>query len=212
MRKLVFVTLALVVATCTLAAATGQVKTIGNRAAGNYCPWWGAGHPAMRYMALWEKSELGLTAGGYINKVEWENWAANNATFYLVRAYFGHSTNTTLDMTFANNYSDTPVQVLNAATKTVSGAKDTWWDMGIDANKFNYNNTNNLVFEIRWRGTSPNAPCWSGNGGMKRMWAFDDAATVAAWRFGQIQYLRITIGTGTGVAPTSLGRVKSIFK
>jgi len=211
MKKLVLLTLALVLAASTLAAAD-EVKIIGNRSQGNYCPWWGLGHAAIRYMALWEKSEIGLTAGGYINKVEWENNTANNATFYLVRAYFGHSTKTELDLTFANNYYDTPVQVLNAATKTVSGAANTWWDMGIDANKFEYNNTNNLVFEIRWRGTSPNAPCWSGVGGMKRMWSFDDAATVAAYRFGQIQYLRITVAPGSGVAPTSLGRVKSIFR
>jgi len=211
MKKLVLLTLALVLAASTLAAAD-EVKIIGNRGSGNYCPWWGSGHAAMRYMALWEKSEIGLTAGGYINKVEFENWATNNATFYLVRAYFGHSTNTTLDLTFANNYYDTPVQVLNAASKTVSGAANTWWDMGIDANKFEYNNTNNLVFEIRWRGTGPNAPCWCGSGGMKRMWSFDDAATIAAYRFGQIQYLRITVAPGSGVAPTSLGRVKSIFR
>jgi hypothetical protein len=207
----------MVVSLCLVAAAAtvwaDEVRIVGNQAGSNVCPWWGSGHASIRFMALWEKSEIGLTRGGYINKVEFMRSATNSGTFNNVRAYFGHSTRTELDPTFNNNYSDTPVQVLNAASKTVSGSSGQWWDLGIDANKFNYNNTNNLVLEIRWRGgTGTNCACWCGSGGMKRCWAFDDTATVAAYRFGQIQYLRLTVSNATGVAPTSLGRVKSLFR
>jgi len=210
MKKHVVLTMALVIA-ATMAFAD-EVKIIGNQGGSNVAPWWGSGHSSIRFMALWEKSEIGLNLGGYINKVEFMRSSTTGGTFNLVRAYFGHSTKTELDMTFASNYSDTPVQVLNAASKTVSGTTGQWWDLGIDANKFNYNNTNNLVLEIRWNGGSgANCACYCGSGGMKRSWAFDDTATVAAYRFGQIQYLRITVANATGVNPTSLGRIKGLY-
>jgi hypothetical protein len=165
-------------------------------------------------MALWEKSEIALKLVGYINKVEFMRSSSATGTFNSVRAYFGHSTKTALELNFADNYLDTPVQVLDARSKTVSGSSGQWWDLGITADTFMYNNANNLIMEIRWRGsTGVNCYCWRGSGEQKRMWAFDDAAAKAVARpDDQIQYLRLTFANATGVAPTSLGRVKSLFR
>ena len=211
MKKLVFLTLALVVAASTLAVAD-EVRVIYARSSSNVSPWWGGSFNAMRFMVLWTKADLGFIQGGPINKIEWDRSSSTSGSFSLVRVYFGHSTRTALSTTFATNYSDTPVQVLNATSKTVSGSSGTWWDMGITPNTFTYNNTNNLIMEIRWRGDSgASCACYRGNGTAKRMWANSDTATTGTV-YNQAQHIRMTIANSTGVAPTSLGRVKSIFK
>ncbi|MGD8718646.1 MAG: hypothetical protein PVH29_07475 [Candidatus Zixiibacteriota bacterium] len=210
MKKYVYLALALVLCFAALAAADEEV-IIGSPASGNYVPWWGS-NPEMRFQCLWEKSEIGLTAGGYINKVEFNRSSSASGSFGNVRVYFGHSTKTTeLDLVYANNYSDTPVQVLNETSVTVAGSSGQWWDLGITPNTFNYNNTDNLVMEIRWSGGGTSCPCYRASGTNKRIWAFDDEATTAVYRYAQLQYIRLTVANTTGVAPTSLGRIKSLY-
>lgn len=205
-----------VVTLCLVAAAAtvwgDEVKIVGARSSSNVCPWWGP-NPAIRFQCLWEKSEIGLTLGGYINKVEFMRSSTASGAFGNVRVYLCHSAKTTeLDMTYANNYKGTPVEVLNKSSVTVSGSSGQWWDLGITPDKFNYNNTDNLLMEIRWRGSTTACACYRANGTNKRIWAFNDSATVAQYRFAQVQYIRLTVANATGVAPTSLGRVKSLFR
>jgi hypothetical protein len=211
LRKLTFLTIALVLAGSALAYGD-EVKIVGTQSSSNVCPWWGP-NAAIRFQCLWEKSEIGLSLGGYINKIEFMRSSTTSAAFGNVRVYLCHSDKTTeLDMTYANNYKGTPVQVMDKSSLTVSGSTGQWWDMGIDPNKFNYNNTDSLLMEIRWRGSTTACACYRANGTNKRIWAFDDNASVAAYRFAQLQFIRLTVANATGVNPTSLGRVKSIFK
>jgi hypothetical protein len=210
-KKLTLLTLVLAVV-FSAAAVADEVKIVGSQSSSNVCPWWGP-NAAIRFQCLWEKSEIGLSLGGYINKIEFMRSSTASGAFGNVRVYLCHSDKTTeLDMTYANNYKGTPVQVMDKSSLTVSGTTGQWWDMGIDPNKFNYNNTDSLLMEIRWRGSSTACACYRANGTNKRIWAFDDNATVAAYRFAQLQFIRLTVGNATGVEPTSLGRVKSIFK
>jgi hypothetical protein len=209
MRKHVVFTLALVIA-ATMAVAD-EVKIVGSQSSSNVAPWWG-GNPAIRFQCLWEKSEIGLTNGGYINKIEFMRSSATSGTFGNVRVYLCHSDKTTeLDLTYANNYKGTPVQVMDKTSLAVAGSSGQWWDMGIDANKFNYNNTDSLLMEIRWRTAPTSCACYRANGTNKRIWAFDDNATVAAYRFAQMQFIRLTVANATGVEPTSLGRIKGLY-
>ncbi len=210
MKKALIIMVVFAIGASTMAFAD-EVRVIYARSSSNVSPWWGSSFNAMRFMVLWTKADLGFTRGGYINKIEWDRSSATSGSFNLVRAYFGHSTRTALSTTFATNYSGTPVQVLNAASKTVSGGSGTWWDMGITPNTFSYNNTNNLVMEIRWRGDSGAAcACYRGNGTAKRMWANSDTATTGTV-YSQAQHIRMTIANTTGVAPTSLGRIKGLY-
>jgi hypothetical protein len=211
MNKVVYITLALAVAVSTVAVAD-EVKIVGSQSSGNVSPWWGT-NPAIRFQCLWEKSEIGLTQGGYINKIEFMRSSTATGAFNNVRVYLCHSDKTTeLDMTYANNYKGTPVEVMNKSSLTVAGTTGQWWDMGIDPDKFNYNNTDSLLMEIRWRGATTQCACYRANGTNKRIWAFDDNATVAAYRFAQLQFIRLTVANTTGVQPTSLGRVKTLFR
>lgn len=211
MKKAVITAVVFAIAASTMAFAD-EVKIVGARSSSNVCPWWG-GRPAIRFQCLWEKSEIGLTRGGYVNKVEFMRSSSTSSAFNNVRVYLCHSAKTTeLDLVYANNYKGTPVQVLNKSSVTVGGSSGSWWDLGIDANKFNYNNTDNLLMEIRWRGgAASSCACYRANGTNKRIWAFDDNASTAAYRFAQLQYIRLTVANTTGVAPTSLGRIKSLY-
>lgn len=205
-----------VVSLCLVAAAAtvwaDEVRIIGNRSSSNVSPWWGSSFNAMRFMVLWTKADLGFTRGGYINKIEWERSSSTSGRFDNVRIYFCHSTRTALSTTFNTNYAGTPVQVLNASSLTVSGTAGQWWNTGITPNEFNYDNTRNLLMEIRWRGDSGAAcACYRADGTQKRMWANSDTATTGTV-FNQLQRLRMTIANATGVAPTSLGRVKALFE
>jgi hypothetical protein len=212
MKKSVFLAAAFVMAAAL--AGADEVRICNVQSSSNYSPWWGSSYNALRFMCLWEKSEIGATAGGYINKIEFNRSSSTGATFNNVRVYLCHSTKTALETTFANNYTGfTPVQVMNASSLTVTGNTGEWWDMGIDTDKFNYNNTNNLIMEIRWNGDNgSSALCYRGNGAAHRMWAVNDDNATTGSVFPQGQYIRMTISNTTGIAPTSLGRVKSLYR
>jgi hypothetical protein len=95
-------------------------------------------------------------------------------------------------------------------TVTLSGTG--WLDIGIDPNKFNYNNRDNLLMEIRWKGSSGrNTYCKIYEATAGRCYAFNDAAqdgTVVD----EGQYIRLHINTMAGLEPTSLGRVRALYR
>ena len=212
--KRAFLLLAAIFMVASTAALADEVLIIGTAASSNYSPWWGSSYNALRFMCLWEKSEIAAVNGGYINKIEMNRSSSTGATFNNVRVYLGHSNHTALESTFANNYdSFTPVQVLNASSLNVTGNSGEWWDMGITPGTFTYNNTNNLIMEIRWNGDNgSSALCYRANGTAKRMWATNDDNALTGTVQNQGQYIRLTISNTTGVTPSSMGRVKAAFR
>ena len=192
------------------AGATGKVVTIGSYGANNYIPWWGSSYNSFRYQALFLQSEIAYA--GYINKIEWNRGTyTTGGTYNQVRVWLCHSTKTVLESTFNNNYTgNTPVAVRTSSTYALPAGPN-YVDMPITPNTFNYNNTANLLMEIRWNGDGGTGnPCWRSTASSRRLYATSHTATTGSVTMGQ--HIRLTIGTMTGVAPTSLGRVKSIFK
>lgn len=191
------------------AGASGKVVIIGDRAAGNAVPWRGTGYNSLRFQCLWLQRDL--AAAGYVNGVEFEKTSAATGRFNSVRAWLCHTGKTTLERTFANNYTgNTPVEVLNMRSVTVDGTG--WFDLGIRTNRFNYNNASNLLLEIRWNGDDGgNVPCWRSSQRNSRCYAPDHTAS-AGTVFNNGQRIRLTIGTMTGVAPTSLGRLRALLR
>lgn len=213
MKKVSLVTLALlaIMIFSATAGATGKVVTIGSFAANNAFPWWGTSYNSMRYQCLWLQSEIAYA--GYINKIEWNRGTyTSTGTFNQVRVWLCHSTKTVLESTFNNNYTgNTPVAVRPSGNYTVPAGPG-YVDMPISTNTFNYNNTSNLLMEIRWNGdTGTTCYCWRSPNPSRRVSANSHTAT-SGTVWSNSQHIRLTIGTMTGVAPTSLGRVKSIFK
>ena len=210
MKKVIMVTAALAAASALApaAVASGKVVVVGARAARHVAPWRGASGDSMRFQCLWRQSDINYA--GYVNGVEFDKVDAAGARFNGVRVWLCHTRKTALESAFANNYTGfTPVQVLNMRSVTLSGTG--WFDPGITANRFNYNNRNNLLMEIRWDGDDGNdVRCWRSGQSYSRCYAFNhNAAQGTVYNNGQ--RIRLTIGTMVGAAPTSLGRVKTLF-
>jgi hypothetical protein len=192
------------------ASATGKVVTIGTCVTGNCIPWMGQGAAAMRFQCLWFQRDINY--GGYVNGVEFAYQSGRPpAVFNNVRVWFCHTTKTELEATFDNNYAGkTPTQVMDKLTLTLSGTG--WYDIGIDPNKFNYDNRDNLLMEIRWYGDSGNSVyCWRSEGTAARVYAKSHTATTGTVE-NNSQYIRLHINTMAGVEPTSLGRVRALFR
>jgi len=193
-----------------LAEATGKVVTLGTQVTGNSIPWMGQGAGAMRFQCLWFERDIDYA--GYVNAVEFAYQSGRPpAAFNNVKVWFCHTNKTALEATFDNNYAgNTPVQVMDKLTLTLSGTG--WYDLGIDANKFSYNNRDNLLMEIRWFGDSEtNLYCWRSEGTAARVYAKNDKAYIGTVE-NNSQYIRLHINTMAGVEPTSLGRVRALYR
>ena len=196
--------------TPAIADASGKVFTIGTRVTGNSIPWMGQGAAAMRFQCLWFQSDINYA--GYINAIEFAYQSGNPpAAFNNVKVWLCHTGKTTLEPTFDNNYTgNTPVQVMDKLTLTLEGTG--WYDLGIDPNKFSFNNTANLLMEIRWYGDSGRAIyCWRSGGTAARVYAESHTAESGTVE-NNSQYIRLHISTMAGVEPTSLGRVRALFR
>lgn len=192
-----------------VAAASGKVVVVRPRAGPSVVPWRGASGDSMRFQCLWLQSDINYA--GHVNVVEFEKTDATSGRFDSVRVWLCHSRNTTLEPTFANNYTgDTPVEVLNMRSLTVSGTG--WCDIRIIPNRFNYDNRRNLLMEIRWNGDDGrDVPCWRSGQPYSRCYAFNHNATQGTV-YNTGQRIRLHIGTMTGAEATSLGRVKTLFR
>lgn len=192
------------------AAATGKVITVGTEVIGNRIPWRGLGSAAIRFQCLWLQADINYP--GFVNVVEFKYSSGHTSgAFNNCRVWLCHTPNTALEATFDNNYAgNTPVQVLNKLTVTLSGTG--WLDVGIDPNTFKYNNRDNLLMEIRWKGSSGDdiyCKIYDATGG--RCYAFNDAAS-SGTVVDEGQYIRLHINTMAGVEPSSLGRVRALYR
>jgi hypothetical protein len=164
----------------------------------------------MRFQCLWQQTDINFP--GFVNAVEFKYSSGHTSgAFNNVRVWLCHTNKTALEAVFDDNYGgNTPVQVMDTLTLTLRGPG--WLDIGIDPNKFNYNNRDNLLMEIRWKGSSGHiiyCKIYDATGG--RCYAFNDAAT-AGTVVDEGQYIRLHINTMAGLEPTSLGRVRALYR
>lgn len=191
------------------AGASGKVVVVGPRVTRSAVPWRGASGDSMRFQCLSFQRNIGYA--GYINRVEFDKSSVAAGRFDSVRAWLCHTRRTALVNVFADNYTGfTPVQVLNMRSLTVDGTG--WCDLRITPNRFDYDNHNNLLLEIRWdNDDGHDVPCWRSAQPYSRCYAFNhNAAQGTVYNNGQ--RLRLTIGTMVGAEGTSLGRVKTLFR
>jgi len=213
MKKLAFLTLALVVGAST--AAVAAVHMVGGTGtSNNTIPFWGGrSDPGMRWQTIWLQSELG--EAGPISKIEWQNWdsgTASGGTFNTCKMYLCHTSLSAVTATFASNYGgNTPVQVFSGTFVIPSLAASAWHTI-VEPTNFTYNNKDNVLIEVTWVGPSlgGTTPFKTSTTGTGRVYAWDSTATTGTVGSAYGQYARITIGY-VGVSATSLGHVKSLF-
>jgi hypothetical protein len=194
-----------------VANASGKMVEIGTHAAWNVAPWLGASANSIRFQCLWFKSDINYA--GYINEIHWNRGSfTTSGTYKDVRVWLAHTTKTALEATFDNNYTGKmPVLIMNKASWQIPAGPG-WVNFGTDTNKFNYNNSDNLLMEIRWNGDGGvNDACSRSGQARRRVYAYDHRATTGTVSITG-QCIRLYINTMTGVAPTSLGRVKTLFR
>jgi hypothetical protein len=124
-----------------------------------------------------------------------------------------HTPLSELTNNFANNYSGrTPALVNSANPYVINTAADQWF--GVDCSPaFNYNNSDNLIVELHWRNTEFGVKCevWGWVGDRKRLLLGETYNATEGLASPKTDRLRLTFGN-PAVAPTSLGRVRALFR
>lgn len=212
MKKYVVLTMALVMAASTLAIA-GQHIVGGTKYTGNTIPWWGS-YTAGRFHCMWYQREI--NEAGPVSMVEFQVYSTTGNTFNSVDMLLCHSSRTALTSTYTTNYDGkTPVRVYTGNFDVPRGLTRDSWFKQCEPTNFTYNNSDNLLFEISWSGRTGSGTSnyfWRASSGQPgRVWATSKTASSGSLYSGQGEIARITIGYA-GVAPTSLGRIKGLYK
>jgi hypothetical protein len=216
MKKYVLLTLALVVVSTTVGMAGVHIVG-GTYTGGNTIPFWAGSsyYPQMRWQCLWRQTDI--NEAGPVSKIEWLAYPTTlyGGTFNGCRILLCHSTLATLTATYASNYTgNTPVVLHNGTYTAPRPAPGTWATIIEPTTTLSYNNTANLLMEVSWTsatGGRNDYRCMNSGGVGGRVYAASATATSGTLNATYAQHGRLTIGY-VGVAPTSLGRVKSIFK
>jgi hypothetical protein len=172
----------------------------------NTIPFCGQTTDAVRFQILYLQSEINCV--GEIVAFELASAGSAPSEFYNVRVSLCHTPDTTLDTVFANNYGgNTPQLVLSADTLLV-GSADTWYNLPCS---YQYNDTDNLLFEIQWRGDAGSNVNFYRNTNIgtnyRRAWKIgNDTAAVGQRDLVQAYYARIGFLT-TGIAEGGNSRV-----
>ncbi|MEO0082196.1 MAG: hypothetical protein ABIL25_07895 [candidate division WOR-3 bacterium] len=147
--------------------------TVGSPYVKNSIPFWGSNYDAMRFQALYLQSEI--NQAGTIVAFCLSSTEAAPAWFYKVRVKLCHTSVSQLGSEFAANYSgNTPQTILDVDSLLVgTGSNGTWYYFPAG---FNYNNTDNLLLEIAWRGDAgQTVTFWRNpNGTNRRLFAYND--------------------------------------
>jgi hypothetical protein len=210
-KKYALLTMALVLAAYTIAVA-GVHIVAGPSTGANTIPFWPS-QPGMRWQTIWHKTDI--NEGGDVTKVEFQaSTVSSTCTFTGCKVLLCHTTLAHVTTSYVGNYSGkTPVTVFDG-TKVVPATPTGQWFTVVDPTNFTYNNTDNLLIEISWVSGSPSTVCHcyiNSRGKAGRVYAYNPTATTGTVTANYDQLGRITI-FNVGVAPTSLGLVKSIFK
>jgi hypothetical protein len=215
MKKLVFAALALTIATAGIAVAA--VHNVGGAGtSGNTIPFWANStyYPQMRFQTMWRQNEINEV--GPISLIEFQmytGYQGNGGTFNGCKILLCHSSATAIGSTFATNYGGgTPVTVFSGTYVLARYPGGTWVKI-VEPTNFTFNNTRNLLFEVSWTSYSSggtNYMYYTSSGGPGRIYANSATATTGTVQANYWQKGRITVGY-TGVAPTSLGKVKALY-
>ena len=95
---------------------------------------------------------------------------------------------------------------------TVNGRKDEWFGVSCTT-PFDYNNSDNLIVEVRWRNQSltTKIEVWGYVAASSRLLIHKEYNATEGQLSTKADRLRITFA-GAAVAPTSLGRIKTLLR
>jgi hypothetical protein len=159
---------------------------------------------------------------GRVTKWEWYGVGKEGKAgkYFKFRLTLCHTSRTALSERYADNYAgNTPAQVFYRDPLAFQPKLYDWFGFDFDA-PFAYNGQGNLIVEVWWAGQENEATAFTDWGrdflgrsvvsfvthGVPEC-GYPDAGRVQDY----VHYMRLTM-TGVGVAPTSLGRVKALYR
>jgi hypothetical protein len=120
-----------------------------------------------------------------------------------------HTKVTKLVANFATNFGgNTPLEVFSRSSYYLSGTAGKWFGFTFDK-KFEYNGKDNLVVDVSWNGDSGGTCYTYWSPGTARCVYNYNGGTVYLTNY--VHYMRISLEPNA-VAPTSLGRVKAVYR
>ncbi len=143
----------------------------------------------------------------------------DDGTFGKFRISLCHTTRTTLAESYEENYAGfTPVRVFYRDPLPFNPPLGDWFGFQFDT-PFHYDGVHNLICEVWWEGATDDATAYTDWG------PFTGRCVVSFVVNGQpecgypnrgrvqdyLHYMRVTM-SGVGVQPTSLGRVKALYR
>ncbi len=209
MKRSIVVLFLLVLATGPVLADTTYVE-IGSPYIKNAIPFWGDVHDACRLQLLYLQSEIDqagtIVAFGLCCTEDAPSW------FRKVRVKLCHTPASSLVSTFQANYGgNTPQTILSADSLLVgTGQNLTWYYFPSD---FVYNNTDNLLLEITWRGDEGRrVRVWRNpNGADRRCHAMNDTAVSGTVDDVEAYYARIGFTPTGATEPREIGLMPLSF-
>jgi hypothetical protein len=216
MRNVLLLLSAFFLTTAAVAVATGNEHEVGGAAVrGHTVPFWPQ-KTAMRFQCLWLKAEI--AEKGRVVKIEFsfkQYVGTPPSTFTGCKILLCHTTVNTIGTNFKSNYGGKdPVEVFSGKLVVPAGLQENDWFMVVAPKAFTFNNTNNLLMEVVYTGASGGQEnrFWIADADQPgRVRAFSATAINGTVLANQGQVARITIGS-PAVEPTSLGRVRALFR
>jgi hypothetical protein len=211
MRRL---TNAIIFSAMVAAAAygTGRQITCYTAAGVTLIPFMGSILNGIRFQTLVDQRQINYA--GALNDVEFYNYFGYAGRYDSYRIYLCHAARASLSPTFAENYKGTPVLVGNWRSFSVAAARG-WFSLRV-TETYAYNNVDGLLVEIRWLGDDlGDVPVYTGElqgSNNHRVWAANDPEAGSGTADAYPYYCRLSFGAYAGVAATSLGRVRALFR
>jgi len=209
MKRLIMLCGVLFMAQLAFADTTDVI--VGSQVTGNTIPFWGSGYGAHRFQTLFVQSDINLA--GQIIKFAVMPQSISNPTYNNLRLYLCHTSRTNnLSTIFDENYDgNTPQLMFDSASYTFNVSAGQWLEFPAN---FDYDNVNNLLAEIRWRGSSgQNTYIWrcgtTGTGTFRVFFLGSDSSTTGSADYVQY-YVKFTIVTATGVEEVVVGEKSAI--
>lgn len=147
-------------------------------------------------------------------KIEWQaGVTVANAPYRQFELRFCHTAVSELAADLNTNYGgNTPVLVHSANPLILNATSGEWFGFNLTT-PFDYNNTDNLLVELRWNNGTVEKACdtWGWDSGKNYGWISKQYDGQSGQLFTVICRFRFTFDD-QAVTPTSLGRVRALYR
>jgi len=210
-RTVVILVVALALGVATSALASGRRITCYTAQTRTLVPFCGNIQETIRWQSVIEQSVIRYA--GNLNEIHFYSANGRAGRFDNFVVWVCHTTRTNLSRTFDENYYGSARRVKGPVSFTTP-ARVGWFPLGLTST-YAYNNRNHLLIELRYYGDNGvgvevyNAQDLGGN---RTIWSFNRTASTAANAIGRAFHWVLYFDYYTATEPTSLGRVKALYR